>query len=133
MDLDLTDDQDLFLDTTRKFLTASWPVSAVRALIDDSTGFDRKVWATGAELGWTSMLVPDEHGGGTISGEGVADLAIVAEELGRFVFAGPVLPANVVAYSLARWGSEDLAKVHLPALAAGTEIAAWATAEGDDR
>jgi alkylation response protein AidB-like acyl-CoA dehydrogenase len=133
VDFDLTDDQDLFLDTTRKFLTASWPVSAVRALIDDSAGFDRKVWATGSELGWTSMLVPDEHGGGTISGEGVADLAIVAEELGRFVFAGPVLPANVVAYGLARWGSEDLAKVHLPALAAGTEIAGWATAEGNDR
>jgi alkylation response protein AidB-like acyl-CoA dehydrogenase len=133
VDLELTDDQDLFLDTTRRFLTANWPVSAVRTLIDDPAGFDRKAWATGAELGWTSMLVPDEHGGGTISGEGVADLAIVAEELGRFVFAGPVLPANVVAYGLARWGSEDLAKLHLPALTAGTEIAAWATAEGNDR
>jgi alkylation response protein AidB-like acyl-CoA dehydrogenase len=133
VDLDLTDDQDLFLDTTRKFLTASWPVSAVRRLIDDPVGFDRDVWATGAELGWTSLLVPEAHGGGTISGQGVADLAIVAEELGRFVFAGPVLPANVVAFSLARWGSDDLAKMHLPALAAGTEMAAWATAEGNDR
>jgi alkylation response protein AidB-like acyl-CoA dehydrogenase len=133
VDLDLSDDQDLFLDTTHRFLAANWPVGAVRQLIDDPAGFDRTAWGTGTELGWTAMLVPEDHGGGSISGEGVADLAIVAEELGRFLFAGPVLPSNVVAFALARWGADGLAKEHLPALAAGSEIAAWATPEESDR
>lgn len=133
MDLDLSDDQELFLDTTHKFLTSNWPVSAARKLVDDPVGFDRGIWSRGAELGWMSMLVPEEHGGGSISGEGVSDLGIVAEELGRFVFAGPFLPTNIVAFALATSGSEGLAKEHLPALAAGSEVAAWAIAEGNDR
>ena len=132
VDLDLTDDQELFLETTRKFLTANWPMTANRQLVEDPVGFDRQVWAQGAELGWTSMLVPADHGGGSISGEEVSDLAIVAEELGRFVYPGPVLPSNIVAFALATAGSEDLRKEHLPALAAGSEVAAWAIPELDD-
>lgn len=133
MDLELLDDQELFLETNRRFLTANWPVSAVRGLIEDEVGFDRSLWNRGAELGWTSMLVPEEFGGGSISGEGVADLAIVAEELGRALFVGPVVPSNVVAFALARWGTDQQSKEHLPGLAAGSEIAAWAIAEHNDR
>lgn len=133
MDLELQDDQELFLETNRRFLTTNWPVSAVRQLIDEPGGFDRQIWNRGAELGWTSMLVPEEHGGGSISGEGVADLAIVAEELGRSLFVGPVIPSNVVAYALARWGTEQQCKEHLPALGSGSEIGAWAVSERNDR
>jgi alkylation response protein AidB-like acyl-CoA dehydrogenase len=132
VDLDLSADQSLFLETTRRFLTANWPVRAVRDLIDDPIGFDRTVWDQGASLGWTSMLVPEDHGGGSISGKGVADLAIVAEELGRFLFMGPVLPSNVVAFALARWGTEEQANALLPRLVSGAEIAAWAVAEETD-
>ncbi len=133
MDLNLSDDQQLFLDSTRKFLAARWPMTETRRLVGDSSGFDRDVWTRGAELGWTSMLVPDEYGGGSVSGEGVSDLAAVAEELGRVVFPGPVLPTNVVAFALSRSGSEQLAKEHLPAIVAGSEVAAWAVAEPLDR
>jgi alkylation response protein AidB-like acyl-CoA dehydrogenase len=131
--LDLSDDQELFRDTTHKFLTSNWPISAVRKLLDDPEGFDRGIWSRGADLGWMSMLVPEEHGGGSISGEAFFDLSIVAQELGRFVFAGPVLPTNIVAFALATSGSAEVAKEHLPALAAGSEIATWAVAEDDDR
>jgi alkylation response protein AidB-like acyl-CoA dehydrogenase len=132
MDLDLTDDQALFLDTTRRFLTANWPVTATREIIEEPLGMDRVTWSKGAELGWFSMLVPEDHGGGTISGEGVCDLAVVAEELGRSVYAGPVLPSNIVAFALAASGSDDLAKQHLPAISAGSEIAVWAIPEEND-
>ncbi len=133
MDLNISEDQEFFLDTTRKFLGASWPVSAVRQLLDDPMGFDRSTWAKGAELGWTSLLIPEEYGGGSISGEQVTDLSLVAEELGRSLFMGPVLPTNVVAWALAASSADGLAKEHLPRLAAGQEIAAWAVAEGGTR
>ncbi len=132
MDLDLNDDQALFLDTTRRFLTADWPMSATRGIVNDPVGMDRATWSQGAELGWLSMLVPEAYGGGTISGEGVCDLAVVAEELGRSIYPGPVLPTNVVAFALASSGPEELAKEHLPAISAGGEIAAWAVPEEND-
>ena len=42
-------------------------------LRDDPIGFDPAYWRRGAELGWTSLLVSEEHGGGTISDAGLAD------------------------------------------------------------
>jgi alkylation response protein AidB-like acyl-CoA dehydrogenase len=132
VDLDLSQDQELFLDTTRRFLTANWPTATLRDSIGAPTAFDRRLWLQGAELGWTSMLVPEQWGGGTISGRGVCDLGIVAEELGRALFAGPLLPTNVVAYALARSSSEQVAEEHLPNIAAGREIAAWAIAEDNE-
>ncbi len=132
VDLDLSSDQELFLETTGRFLASSWTTGEVRRLIGDPVGFDRVVWDQGAELGWTSMLVPEEFGGGTISGEGVCDLGIIAELLGRSLFAGPVLPTNIVAGALVRSSSEGLAKEHLTKIAAGQETAAWAVAEDHD-
>jgi alkylation response protein AidB-like acyl-CoA dehydrogenase len=130
LDLDLSDDQELFRETTHRFLRACWPVSAVQELAGDVTSFDRALWERGAELGWTSMLVPEELGGGTISGEGVRDLGIVAEEAGRFLVAGPVIPTNIVAFALARGGCDQLAKGLLPQIAAGHQLAAWVSEAG---
>jgi alkylation response protein AidB-like acyl-CoA dehydrogenase len=132
VDLDLTDDQRLFLDTTHKFLTARWPTSELRSLAESPGDYDRSMWEQGAELGWTSLLVPDERGGGTISGRGVQDLGIILEELGRALFVGPVIGTNVAADTLARSGSSDLTAKHLPLIAAGEETVAWAIAEAGE-
>ena len=96
MDLNLTDDQKLFQDTTARFLTDPAPLPAVRALEDDPVGFEPEWWQQAAELGWTSMLAPESLGGGSISGNGVQDLALAALERGRLVAAGPFVPTNAV-------------------------------------
>ena len=132
MDLDLSSDQELFLETTRKFLRANWPTSAVRDRVDQPGRSDPALGRRGAELGWTSMLVPDEHGGGTVSGAGVRDLAVIVEEMGRFLAPGPVVPTNVVAFALAARPSDRLATEHLPNLVAGVRTGTWAVSEGDD-
>src|SRR4029450_629664 len=64
VDLELSEDQRFFLDTTRKFLAAEAPVSWVRTLEDDPAGFPAEWWRRGAALGWTSLLVPEAAGGG---------------------------------------------------------------------
>src|SRR5437764_372447 len=94
MELVLSEDQQLFRDTTRKFLETSSPLTVVRKLADDSNGFDRDWWRRGADLGWTALLVPEEFGGGSITGQGLLDLVLVAEEMGRLVAPGPLLPVN---------------------------------------
>ena len=128
MNLGLTDDQQFFQETTRKFLEQEAPITAVRALADDPDGFDRAWWARGAELGWVSFLVPEDDGGGSLSGEGVVDLAIVAEEMGRLVSPGPLVPTNVVADAVSRGGSAELRAEVLPRIVAGEIVGAWCIA-----
>jgi alkylation response protein AidB-like acyl-CoA dehydrogenase len=131
MEIALSDDQQLFRETCRRALEAHSSLSRVRELIDDPVGFDRDVWAQGGELGWYAMLVPEEYGGGSVSGVGLVDLTIVAEELGRMVHPGPFQATNVVAFAIATAGSPDQRAEHLPSLASGERIATWAFAEPD--
>jgi len=85
-------DQELFQETTRKFLESHCPLSKVRSLAGSKSGFETDFWRRGAELGWTSLAVPEEAGGGSISGEGVVDLVMVAYEFGRHAAPGPLAP-----------------------------------------
>jgi alkylation response protein AidB-like acyl-CoA dehydrogenase len=128
MDLSMTDDQRFFQETTRKFLEQEAPLTAVRALADDPAGFDRRWWSRGAELGWTSLLVPEADGGGSLGGEGVLDLVIVAEEMGRLVSPGPLVPTNVVAAAVAAGGLPEIRSRVLPPIVAGDLVAAWCVA-----
>jgi alkylation response protein AidB-like acyl-CoA dehydrogenase len=129
LDLTLNPDQSFFQETTRRFLESQAPLTAVRELYTDASGYDRDWWRQGAELGWTALLVPEGDGGGTLSGGPVADLAIVAEEFGRMVSPGPLLPTNLVALALATGGTPEQRAEVLPALVAGESVAAWAFKE----
>ncbi len=131
MEIGLSEDQQLFRETTRQALEQHSPITRVRELIEDPDGLDRAMWRRGAELGWYSMLVPEQYGGGSISGAGLVDLAIVAEELGRMLHPGPFHPTNVVAFALAESGTPAQREEFLPKLAAGELIATWAFAEPD--
>jgi alkylation response protein AidB-like acyl-CoA dehydrogenase len=129
MEVTLTDDQQFFRDTTRKFLESECPVLKVRELAGSAAGFERDYWRQGAELGWTSLLVPEDLGGGSISGSGVIDLTLVADAFGAHVAPGPLLPTNMVAAALARSGTDEQKAGVLPAIIAGEIVATWAVAE----
>ena len=117
-------DQEFFRDTTARFLTEHAPPAEIRRLRDDPVGFGARYWQRGAELGWTSLLVDEEYGGGSISGDGLIDLTLVAHEFGRHAAPGPLVPTNLVAAVL----SDDPDGRHgglLAGLLAGTSIASW--------
>lgn len=97
----LTSDQELLRDTTARFLGDRVPLSRQRKdLRNDPAGFDTDYWRAGAELGWTMLLVGEEDGGGSVSGRGAVDLALIAYEFGRHAAPGPLLDCNVVAAAL---------------------------------
>ncbi|MCU1452067.1 MAG: acyl-CoA dehydrogenase domain protein [Acidimicrobiales bacterium] len=127
--LALSSDQEFFRGTTAKFLEEHVPVGVLRRLRDDPAGFAPDYWRRGADLGWTSLLVAEEHGGGSISGAGLVDLTVVAHEFGRHAAAGPLVPTNVVAGALSTLGS-DVHAGALSGLLSGTSIATWCLAEG---
>ena len=90
--LALEPDQEFFRGTTARFLHELVPVSEIRRLRDEPDGFDRDYWRRGAELGWTSLLVHEDHGGGSISGAGLVDLGLVAHEFGVHAAPGRSCP-----------------------------------------
>ncbi|MFC5745827.1 acyl-CoA dehydrogenase family protein [Actinomadura rugatobispora] len=124
MILDFTPDQRLFHSTTKDFLERTAPVAAVRELADSGGGFDRDWWRRGAELGWTALLVPEELGGGSVSGSPVTELTIVAEEMGRACAPGPLTTTSAVLAGLARAGDRFAAAIE--AIMSGETVASWA-------
>ena len=129
MDLELTADQELFRETTQQFLRSEAPLTVVRTWADTPSGYDHDWWRRGAELGWTSLLVSETLGGGSISGAGLGDLALVAEEMGSMVSPGPIIPVNIVAQTLSLEASDEMSQSVLPGLLSGDTIAAWCLAE----
>lgn len=130
MDLHLSDDQELFRETTRRFLESTCPVQTVREWADkEPAGFPAAWWRQGAELGWTSLLVAEDDGGGSVSGHGLLDLVLVAEEMGRLVSPGPLLPTNLVAAAVAASGTAEQRSQILPPLLSGESVATWCLEE----
>ncbi len=129
MDLELTSDQELLRDTTLQFLQAGSPLTVVRSWAEDPAGFDSSWWRRGADLGWTSLLVSESDGGGTISGHGLSDLSLVAEQMGVLVASGPLIPVNTVAQTISLEAPAEIRELVLPGLLAGESVATWCVAE----
>jgi alkylation response protein AidB-like acyl-CoA dehydrogenase len=129
VNLQLTEDQEFFRATTRRFLASEAPITEVRRLLDSERGFAPDWWRAAAELGWTSMLASEAVGGGSLSGRPLADAVIIAEEMGRLMCPGPFLPANVVAAALSSAGSAEQRERVLAPLVSGDAVAAWAHGE----
>jgi alkylation response protein AidB-like acyl-CoA dehydrogenase len=127
--LELSPDQEFFRETTAKFLGDRASTTDVRAKRDDPAGFDRDYWRQGAELGWTSLLVSEADGGGSLSGKGVVDLTVVAHEFGRHAAPGPLGVSNVVAAALSDVGSDAQKADALAAVLAGEAVATWCFSE----
>jgi alkylation response protein AidB-like acyl-CoA dehydrogenase len=130
VDIDLSEDQELFRQTTARFIAERSPMATVRAMADDPKLRDANIVSAAGELGWFALFVPDKFGGGSISGVPLSDAAIVAEERGRTVQPGPFVSTNVVALALVEAGQLELQNRWLPSLATGEAIGAWAISDG---
>jgi len=94
MDFTFSPEQDALRDAVRTTLAREAPASYVRRMIDDDAGVTDDLWSTMAALGWTGLLIPEEHGG---LGLGLVDLVVVQEEMGKLPFPGPFFSSAVLA------------------------------------
>lgn len=125
--LELSSEQELFRETTARFLGEHASAAGLRRLRHDPAGFVSDYWRRGVELGWTSLLVSEADGGVAISSSGLVDLTVLAYEFGRHAAPGPLVSTNVVAGALsAAGGHDDL----LAGLLSGASIATWCFSEG---
>jgi len=124
-------DQRLFEQATADFLDKHYPLGHGRVLAGQESASEPGRWREAAALGWTTLLVPEQAGGGSISGNGLADLLIVASAFGQRAAPGPLSGTNLVAAALGRWGSPQQRQGPLAELLAGDAAGAWAHATAD--
>jgi alkylation response protein AidB-like acyl-CoA dehydrogenase len=117
----------LFASTTQSFLDKEAPLSRLRELHAAGDAFDADWWRRAAELGWTSLLVPEDLGGGSVSGDGVKDLALVAELAGKAVAPGPLHPVSTVLAGLVE--APENHRDTIESLVSGEVVASWAVYE----
>ncbi|QLL06028.1 acyl-CoA dehydrogenase family protein [Mycobacterium vicinigordonae] len=119
----------LFSSTTQAFLSKEASLRHVRDLHAAGESFDGAWWRRAAELGWTALLVPEELGGGSASGDGLTDLAMVAELLGKTVAPGPLYAVSTVLAALVAASGRDRHADLIEALMSGETVASWAVYE----
>jgi acyl-CoA dehydrogenase len=130
MALVLTEEQEMLQESARGFLAEKAPVAALRKLRDEKSedGFSRALWKEMAEMGWAGVLVDEAHGG---SGFGFVGAGVLAEEMGRTLTASPFLSTSILAATaLSKFAGEAAKDAHLPAIAAGRTLFAFAVDEG---
>jgi alkylation response protein AidB-like acyl-CoA dehydrogenase len=119
----------LFASTAQSFLEKEAPLRRVRELHAAGVSFEPEWWRRAAELGWTSLLVPEELGGGSVSGNGVEDLAVIAELIGKTVAPGPLHPVSTVLAGLVDADQNHRHATTIAALVSGEVVASWAVYE----
>ena len=107
MNFGFTEEQELLRGEARKFLDQHAPIANVRKWVETPEGFSRELWAQMAELGWTGLLVPEEHGG---VGLDLVTLLVVLEETGRTLCPSPLISNSLAARAIASsidWSSRQ--------------------------
>ena len=91
LDLDLSSEQDMLTEMVAGVADRFSPLTRVRDLEDDPTGYSPELWAQLGELGLIGLLLPEAHGG---SGMSMVDAVVVYKELGRNLVPSPHLGAG---------------------------------------
>jgi alkylation response protein AidB-like acyl-CoA dehydrogenase len=131
MNFDLTEEQQILVDSVAKFVKNDSPVERFRKLRDTERGWDTATWARMGEFGWLGVVFPEEHGG---FGGGFVDLALILEQLGRGLVPEPVIPSVVLAGGLlSKLGTDAQREAFLAPMIEGRTSLALAYAERQSR
>jgi len=120
-----SDDTDLEALRTgiRDVLEREAACDRVQAFVAGGSPFHTELWASAAALGWPALPIAEAHGG---LGLDFTALAVLYEELGRFVAPVPLVGSMLVAEALAQGGSPEQQAAWLPRIASGETPAALA-------
>ena len=120
LDLTFSPEQEMLRETVRGVLAATSPLSVVRELEDDPTGYSAELWKQLAALDLIGLQLPEEYGG---SGMTTLETVVLYEEFGRAVVPSPHLVSSILSGgALARSGSADQKQAWLPGIVSGEAI-----------
>src|SRR4051812_47814929 len=91
-------DLEALRDGVRDVLRREATSARLHRMVDDEALRDAELWRTAVDLGWPALAVPEAHGG---LGLGIAESAILFEELGRALAPIPQLSTLLAARIIA--------------------------------
>ena len=118
MDLRLTDEQRAVRETFAALFRKESTPQRVR--IAESTGMDRALWQSYAQVEALGIGIPSDHGG---ADGGLLELALIAQEAGRRLAPIPIAETAAAARLLGRLGEKEL----LAPVLTGSNIVSLAT------
>ena len=124
MDFGLSSEQVALQDSINRYLDRHVPLEQVRAF--SAGGDHREIWQGLVELGVTSILIPEDHGG---VGLKVLDAALIAQCLGAHAAPAPFIGSAVIAPLALRHASSALRDANFAKLIDGSTTAGVAFSE----
>ncbi len=120
LDLEFTQEQEMLRDSIRGLLATHSPLTTVRALEDDATGYAPELWKQLGELGLIGLMLPEKYGGG---GSSALEGVVLYEELGRSLAPTPHFVSAVMSGGvLVRGASAAQREEWLPRVISGDAI-----------
>jgi alkylation response protein AidB-like acyl-CoA dehydrogenase len=117
MSIALTEDQFALSSVVKEFLAKRQALSIARDTLESADENLPEFWDEMAQLGWFGLHLPECYGG---SGGSFEDAAVVAEQLGRSVTPGPIVPTLIAGGVLAAADNDAAAAAFLPGLSNGS-------------
>jgi alkylation response protein AidB-like acyl-CoA dehydrogenase len=131
MNFDLSEEQQILVDSVAKFVRNDSPVERFRKLRESERGWDPDTWARMGEFGWLGVAFPEDQGG---FGGRFVDLALILEQLGRGLVPEPLIPSVVLAGGLlSRLGTDAQRERFLSPMIEGRTSLALAYGERQSR
>ena len=133
LDLTFSPEQEMLRETVRGVVATTSPLSVVRELEDDPTGYSAELWKQLAHLDLIGLQLPEEFGG---SGMTTLETVVVYEEFGRALAPSPHFVSSILSGgALARSGSTEQKQAWLPAIVTGEAVLtpAWLEPENSSR
>src|SRR5437879_1745797 len=115
VDFSFSPAQDQLRAQARSFLERRYPLARLAEIATSEDGWDRASWPELARLGWTGASIPEAQGGAGLS---FVEEAIVFEELGRALYAGPYFSTIALGLPALGCAPDLLARVASGALTA---------------
>jgi alkylation response protein AidB-like acyl-CoA dehydrogenase len=123
VDFELSDDETALAEGVRRLCAGRFPIEDLRKAEGSSEVLDRSAWAALAEAGVFALRAGGEDG----LGLGLAEAAVVFEELGRALVPGPLVATHLAAtFGLvpeAASGGMVVGSIPRPALTTGDTVA----------
>ena len=127
----LNENQVMLAESARKYVERGYGSAVRAASLAHADGCSAQRWAEFAEMGWLALPLPEAEGG---LGGSLADMCVLAEEMGRALVVEPWLASGVLAATLLTTaGCPEQRAAWLPKLAAGEKRIAFAAWEPGSR
>ena len=132
MDFTFNEEQEELRSIATSFLEDNSAPEQLRQAMDSELGYDPELWKQiGAELGWTSVIIPEEYGGLGLS---YVELIALMEVMGSALLCAPFFSSVCLGgNALLVGGTEEQKQQHLPGIAEGETRATLATTEASGR